>query len=104
MTKMSKTEETKKSTEKSTETKSGIVVRNPLDLRPVELPLVIELPEGASEAQKAYANILNAYAYKNPTKWAIKKDKLIAELEKRASWPDPLPQEGGIKYKNHRIG
>lgn len=83
-------------------TGQGIIVRDPQDLRPQSLPLVIILPEGASEAQKAYALTLNAYAYKNPTKWALKKGKLLAQLEARKAWPDPV-ELAGIKYKNHRI-
>lgn len=89
--------------EKTNETSSGIIVRDPLALRPVELPLVIELPETASKAQKEFASVLNAYAYKNAAKWESKKGKLIAELEKRATWPDPVVKEGGIEYKNHKI-
>lgn len=53
---------------------AGITVRDPLILRPRELPLVIPTPEGgwANEAQAEYARYLNGYAYKNPEKWAKK--------------------------------
>ena len=57
-----------------------IIVREPINLKQ-ELPLVIVLPEDASDAQKEFARTLNAYAYKNPVKWAIKKDKLITKLK-----------------------
>lgn len=59
----------------------AIEVGEPLDLRPKNLPLVIKLPKGASEAQIAYAEVLNSYAYVNPTKWKAKKDSLIKRLE-----------------------
>lgn len=49
----------------------GFNVSNPLELRPKELPLVVKAPkEGwANKAQEYYSKIVNAYAYKNPTKW-----------------------------------
>jgi hypothetical protein len=75
-----------------------IVVRDPLELRPVSLPLVITLPEGASKAQIEYAKVLNAYAYKNPVKWETKKAKEIAKLKSLKNAPDPV--EDTIKYKN----
>ena len=61
-----------------------------MDLRPVALPLVITLPESASPAQIAYAKILNAYAYQNPPKWALKKEALIAKLKDLKTAPDPV--------------
>lgn len=64
---------------KKEETSDEIIVRDPQVLRPVDLPLVIELPDSASEAQKEFAKVLNAYAYKNPEKWAVKKDDSVDE-------------------------
>lgn len=67
-----------------------IIVKDPLVLRPVELPLVVTLPEGASKAQIEYAKILNGYAYKNPAKWALKKDVLISKLKDLKNALDPV--------------
>ena len=69
-----------------------IIVKDPQDLRPVALPLVITLPADASKAQIEFAKILNAYAYQNPTKWAIKKGKLIAQLKELKNAPDPIEE------------
>lgn len=66
-----------------------IIVKDPQDLRPVALPLVVTLPESASKAQIEFTKILNAYAYQNPVKWAIKKDTLIARLKYLKDAPDP---------------
>lgn len=72
------------------EDNDGIVVKDPQDIRPVALPLVITLPADASNAQVVFAKILNAYAYQNPTKWAVKKNKLIAQLKELKNAPDPI--------------
>lgn len=76
----------------------GITVGDPMLLRPVELPLVVKLPAGASKAQIAYAKTLNGYAYQNPTKFAQKKDALIAKLKSLKNAPDPI--EGSLKINN----
>lgn len=57
-------------------TSNGIEVGNPQELRPTELPLVIKPTSGKweNDAQAEFAAVLNGYAYKNPAKWAIKKD------------------------------
>lgn len=88
----------------------GIVVKDPMDLRPKELPLVIELPAGASLAQQAFSKVLNAYAYKNPEKWAKKKDDrtvdgkvilgLISKLKALKNASDPVEPEAGVTFKN----
>lgn len=83
------------------ETSDEIIVRDPLILRPVDLPLVIKLPASASKAQVEFAKVLNAYAYKNPEKWAIKKDKLLAELKAKKNAPDPV--EDNLKFGNRRL-
>jgi hypothetical protein len=85
----------------------GIVVRDPQILRPVDLPLVITLPEGASKAQIEFVKTLNGYAYKNPEKFALKKDDrvlpsgvvikgLITKLKELKNAPDPI--ESNLKY------
>lgn len=76
----------------------GIEVGDPMLLRPVELPLVVKLPEGASKAQVAYAAILNSYAYQNPTKWELKKGKMIQKLKDLKFAPDPV--ESKLKVNN----
>lgn len=83
------------------ETSDEIVVRDPLVLRPVDLPLVIELPASASKAQVEFAKVLNAYAYKNPEKWEVKKEKLLAELRAKKNSPDPV--EDNLKFGNRRL-
>ena len=62
---------------------SGIIVGDPQLLRPVELPLVVKPRSGKweNEEQAEYAKLLNAYAYQNPVKWAVKKETLIGRLE-----------------------
>ena len=89
--------------EKENETNEEIEVGNPSDLRPTKLPLVVKLPASASNAQKEFAKILNAYAYKNPTKWEIKKDTLIAKLKELKNAPDPVEQETGLKYTKNSL-
>lgn len=76
----------------------GISVGDPEKLRPVELPLVVKLPEGASKAQIAFAKTLNGYAYQNPRKWALKKDALIKRLKELKYAPDPV--ESPLKINN----
>ena|SRR5689334_8522705 len=80
-------------TDVSTDTSDEIVVKDPQDLRPQSLPLVITLPKSASKAQIEYAKVLNGYAYKNPAKWAIKKKVLLAKLEALKNAPDPVEDE-----------
>ena len=75
-------------------TKDEIIVNDPQVIRPVDLPLVVELPDGASESQQAFAKVINAYAYQNPAKWAIKKDKLVNQL--KALKDVPLVEEDGV--------
>lgn len=82
------------------DTQDDIIVRDPMVLRPVELPLVVTLPEDASKAQVEYAKTLNAYAYQNPEKWAIKKDVLIAKLKALKNAPDPVKSNLSYGSKN----
>lgn len=70
----------------------GIVVKDPLVFRPIELPLVVIVPDDASLAQKEFAKVLNAYAYKNPKKWEIKKKILIEKLASLKNAPDPVSE------------
>jgi len=79
-----------------------IIVSDPQVLRPVDLPLVIKLPEGQSwknEAQEKYVQVLNGYAYKNPTKWESKKDVLIKQLKELGDNPSKLNFYMGIDEK-----
>lgn len=104
------TEEEVKETPKVDDSQ-GIEINDPMDLRPTELPLVIKLPADASKAQIAYAKTLNGYAYKNPDKWADKKnDKivngvlvkgLISKLKDLKNAPDPV--EGNLKINKSSI-
>lgn len=89
----------------------GIEVNDPMDLRPTELPLVVKLPADASLAQIAYAKTLNGYAYKNPDKWAEKKEDkivngvlvkgLISRLKDLKNAPNPV--EGNLKINKSSI-
>lgn len=87
-------------TEKTTkpELADEIIVNNIEDIRPKELPLVVELPKNASKAQIAFAKTINAYAYANRDKWLEKKDVLIAKLISLENAPDPV--EGNLKINN----
>jgi hypothetical protein len=86
----------------------GIKVSDPLVLKPVELPLVIEPADGgvwANAAQTEYAAVLNAYAYSNPAKWAVKKDVLIAQLDDLAKHPAKIVLYRGndrVQIKNNQ--
>jgi hypothetical protein len=76
--------ESKKKVEAVEEVKQDFIVEDPQLLRPVELPLVVKPlvgKEWATKAQAEFARTLNGYAYKNPAKWAVKKDALLKELK-----------------------
>lgn len=72
--------------EETVETTDEFDVKDPEVFRPIELPLVITPKKGQdwkNPEQAAYAKTLNAYAYKNPTKWATRKEvelKRLAEI------------------------
>lgn len=95
----------KKETEKEVETpivvkeevveEQDIKVESPMNLK-TELPLVVKLPKDASKAQIEFAKTLNVYAYKNPAKWEVKKERLIKKLRSLKDAPDPI--EGNLKY------
>lgn len=109
--------------ESSTETIGDVEVGDPQILRPVELPLVVKPAKGgewANEAQAKYAAGLNAYAYKNPAKWAAKKNDrtvngkvilgLISKLIEIGKDPSALQKytgnsdsAGSVKYSDKRI-
>ena len=95
---------------------NGIIVEDPLILRPKALPLVIKPESGswANDAQAEFAGFLNAYAYKNTAKWEKKKAKLLAQLLELADHPEKIhvlkgepefqPEDAGVvKYKNQLI-
>ncbi len=89
-----------KTVKESPEVSDEIIVRDPQVLRPVELPLVVELPAGASKAQEAYAKVLNSYAYQNPEKWAKKQSVLISKLKELKNAPDPVEENLKFGTKN----
>ena len=95
---------------KAEEVKGDIIVGDPQELRPVELPLVVKPVDGkwANEAQEKFARTLNGYAYKNPKKWKIKKDILISQLKDLEKNPENLSVlQGGdnpnLSFKNRLI-
>lgn len=75
-------------TESTNTRESGITV-NENTFSAKSLPLIVVLPEDASEAQKERSKILNAYAYSNPVGWASRKEFLIKELEALKDAPNP---------------
>lgn len=91
----------------------GIEIADPLVLRPVDLPLVIKPSNGGewkNKEQDAYAKVLNAYAYKNPTKWAARKNVEIARLVEIGSNPAAYykysgtsPEGENVSFKNKLI-
>jgi len=88
---------------------NGIEVGDPQILRPKELPLVVTPTSGKweNDAQAEYAATLNAYAYKNPEKWAIKKDVLVAQLTEIGKNPKTIEKfrgiRGNVSFKNQLI-
>lgn len=78
--------------------KDEIIVNDIPEVSTKELPLVVELPAGASKAQVEFAKTINAYAYQNPQKWHAKKKDLLAKLEELKHAPDPV--EGNLKINN----
>ena len=110
-TKMTKAEKeaakaAKQAEKEAAKNEDGIIVRDPQVLRPTELPLVVEPEDGewANPEQAEYAKVLNAYAYKNPKKWVVKKAVLLAQLRELGSNPSKIEQlrgvRGSISYKN----
>lgn len=70
----------------------GYEVTDPEVFKPKVLPLVINPGKKgwANEAQATFAATLNGYAYKNPDKWAQKKEALLAQLDALAENPEHL--------------
>lgn len=91
-------------------TEQEIVVGDPEELRPRELPLVVKPAEGkewANPEQAEFAKTLNGYAYKNPTKWKAKKAKLLEQLVAIGNDPSLLrvlaPRGSNLSFKNKII-
>ncbi len=88
---------------------SDIEVNDPQVLRPKDLPLVIKSKSGKwkNEEQAEYARYLNAYAYKNPEKFATKKKALIEKLaeigENGSTIYKYKGNEGKLSFKNKLI-
>lgn len=64
-----------------------IKINDPKIVEVKDLPLVVELPDDASEGQKEYAKMINSYAYQNPTKFALKKDAMLKKLKSLTGKP-----------------
>jgi hypothetical protein len=79
----------------------GIELNSPMDLIK-DLPLVVKLPEDASKAQKAYAKVINSYAYQNPAKFELKKDIMLAKLRSLKNAPDPI-EHSNLRINNSGI-
>lgn len=105
-----KIEETTPEVKQKLPKEQDIIVNDIEELRPVELPLVVQLPPDASKAQIEFAKVLNAYAYKNRVKWNQKKDDkilpngkvikgLISQLRDLKNAPDPVEKDK-LTFKN----
>lgn len=99
-----KTKETKKKSKGL-----GFSVSDPEVHRPKELPFILK-PDGgkwANDAQEEYARTLNAYAYANPEKWAVKKDELLKNLQNLEKNPGDIVLYRGnrqrVAYKNKLV-
>ena len=78
-----------------------IEVSDPEVLRPESLPLVIK-PKGGvwlNAEQEEYARTLNGYAYKNPEKFAEKKELLLERLYTLGDRPELLLKYKGLNAK-----
>ena len=74
------------------------IVEDPKVLQPKELPLVIKPAKGKewkNKEQEEFATTLNGYAYKNPDKWATKKDALLAQLKAIGEDPQEIVKARG---------
>lgn len=113
----------KKTEEVESSSKYSFEVAEPQIIKPKDLPLVVTPAKGkewANDEQAEFAQTLNGYAYKNPEKWATKKDDVVvdgktipgllsqlAELEKNPSLINKI--RGGkqdnkrVEFKNHLI-
>ena len=91
----------KEEVKKEESNEQGIEINMPNIQKVQELPLVVKLPEDASNAQIAYAKVINAYAYQNPRKFAMKKDAMIKTLLSLKNAPDPVV--GNLKINNSGI-
>lgn len=88
-------------------------IADPLIMKPQDLPLVVKPTAGkdwANAEQAEYARTVNGYAYKNPKKWAKKKAKLLANLQRLATDPDYInflrgaeEAEKSLKFSNKLI-
>lgn len=89
--------------------KEEFSVSDPLELRPKELELIIKPTSGSwkNEAQAEFAATLNGYAYKNPTKWATKKDVLLKQLTELGGNPELIVALRGnttkVSYSNENM-
>lgn len=84
---------------------SDVTVGSPQELRPKDLPLVITRKGGwKNDKQAEFAAVLNAYAYRNPEKWDIKKSVLLAQLEEIGNNPEAIVKyrgnEAKVSFKN----
>jgi hypothetical protein len=80
-------------------------VAEPQIVKPQDLPLVVTPPASgwANSAQEEFARTINGYAYKNPKKWAVKKDKMLSQLSELATNPELINQLRGAEDENTRL-
>lgn len=83
-----------------------IIINTPQDLRPEALPLVVTPAKGKNwknKEQEEYAMVINGYAYKNPTKFKQKKDKLIANLKELETNPTLIYSLRGLNEDEKKL-
>ena len=100
------TQEVEVSVEEKVTSTYSFDVAEPQIVRPQDLPLVVTPPKGkewANDAQAEFARTVNAYAYKNPKKWATKKDALLKSLNDLATNPDLINTLRGAEDENTRL-
>lgn len=96
----------KEEVKETNETGYEFNVAEPHIVKPQDLPLVVTPPKGkewANEAQAEFARTVNAYAYKNPTKWETKKDGMLKQLNELASNPALISVLRGAEDENTRL-
>lgn len=117
-------EEEVEETAEETDTSSEFEVSSPEIARPKELPLVVKPKGGAwkNDEQARYAQVVNAYAYKNPEKWennlrdpqtgkeipdSSKKAVLLRQLSEIGENPEAvykyMGNDGNVQYRNEAL-
>lgn len=98
--------QTEEVVEEVVEESADFTVSEPLIIKPQDMPLVVTPAKGkewANEAQAEFAKTVNAYAYKNPTKWEGKKAGLLKQLKALETNPGLMNVIRGSVDENTRL-